>query len=181
MLPKNNLCEREFTWLLETMERRVETDDRCSSTLPGKQVSLACSWWFNLDMPLQCRQWYFKAISVYCLFHHHHHHLSLNREGRWGTTDNFAASFLHFSRFSTAPWDLAKARHVHSMLLSSNLFLCLPCLLPPFTVPCKMVLAPDLMNGRHEHTTAIRVSLRSSGGLRVDQLPAGSWHRLPRW
>ena len=29
-------------------------------------------------------------------------------------------------------------------LLSSHLFLCLPCLILPFTVPCKMVLArPD--------------------------------------
>ena len=27
----------------------------------------------------------------------HHHHLSLNCEGRWGTTDDFATSFLHFS------------------------------------------------------------------------------------
>ena len=27
---------------------------------------------------------------------HHHHHHSLNREGRWGTTDDFATSFLHF-------------------------------------------------------------------------------------
>ena len=33
---------------------------------------------------------------------HHHHHLFLNREGRWGTTDDFANSFLHFSLFSTA-------------------------------------------------------------------------------
>ena len=24
------------------------------------------------------------------------HHLFLNREGRWGTTDDFATSFLHF-------------------------------------------------------------------------------------
>ena len=31
-----------------------------------------------------------------------------------------------------------------SLMLSSHLFLCLPCLLPPFTVPGKMVLArPD--------------------------------------
>ena len=64
------------------------------------------------------------------------------------------------------------------LLLSSHLFLCLPCLLPPFTVPCKMVLAPDLMNGRHEHTTAVCVSLRRSGGLRMVRLPAGSSHRL---
>ena len=28
--------------------------------------------------------------------HHHHYHLSFNREGRWGTTDDFATSFLHF-------------------------------------------------------------------------------------
>ena len=75
---------------------------------------------------------------------HHHHHLSLYREGRWGTTDDFATSFLHFSLFSTAPWDLANSRPVYSLMLSSHLFLCPPCLLPPFTVPCKMVLArPD--------------------------------------
>ena len=61
-------------------------------------------------------------------------HLSLNREGRWGTTDDFATSSLHFSPFSTALWDLAnfKFKPVHSLMLSSHLFLCLPCLLPPF-------------------------------------------------
>ena len=67
-------------------------------------------------------------------------HLYLNREGRWGTTDDFATSFLHFSLFSTALWDVANSRPVHSLMLSFNLFLCLPCLLPPFTVPCKMGL-----------------------------------------
>ena len=76
--------------------------------------------------------------------HHHHRHLSLNREGRWGTTDDFATSSLHFPLFSTALWDLPNSRPVHSLMLSSHLFLCLLCLLPPFTVPCKMVLArPD--------------------------------------
>ncbi|WP_419619002.1 hypothetical protein, partial [Thiolapillus sp.] len=66
-------------------------------------------------------------------FHHHHHHQSLNREGRWGTTDDFATSFLNFSLFSTALWDLPNSRPVHSLMLSSHLFLCPPCLLPPFT------------------------------------------------
>ena len=76
--------------------------------------------------------------------HQHHHQLSLNREGRWGTTDDFATSFLHFSLFSTALWDLPNSRPFHILMLSSHFFLCLPCLLPPFTVPCKMVLArPD--------------------------------------
>ena len=71
---------------------------------------------------------------------HHHHHLSLNCKGHLGTTGDFASSFLHFSLFSTAFWDLVNCRPVHSMMLSSHVFLCLPCLLPPFTVPCKMVL-----------------------------------------
>ena len=50
-------------------------------------------------------------------------HLSLNRDGRWGTTDDFATSFLHFSLFPIALWDLANTRPVHSLMLSSNLFL----------------------------------------------------------
>ena len=98
--------------------------------------------------------------------HHHHHHLSPDHEGRWGTTDESTTSFLHFSLFSTALWDLANSRPVHSLMLSCHLFHCLPCHLPPFTVPCKMV-SQDLMNRRHVQTTAVCVSLqvrRSSCG-----------------
>ena len=40
---------------------------------------------------------------------------------------------------------------------------------------------PDLMIRKHDLTTAVCISLWSSGGLCVIQLPAGSWHRLPRW
>ena len=64
------------------------------------------------------------------------------------------------------------------------------CYLPtPFSVclvffPFLLCLAiwcwPDLMNGRHDHTTALCVSVRWSG-LHVVRLPAGSWHVLPRW
>ena len=68
-------------------------------------------------------------------------HLSLTREGRWGTTDDFTTSFLHSFMFSTSLWDLANSRPIHSLMLSSHLFLRLPCLLPPFTVLWKMVLA----------------------------------------
>ena len=99
--------------------------------------------------------------------HHHHHHQSFNREGRWGTTDDFATSFLHFPLFSTALWDLPNSRPIHSLMLSSHLFLCPPCLLPPFTVPCKMVLArPDeretwLYHCSLRHFTIVR---RSSCG-----------------
>ena len=70
-----------------------------------------------------------------------HLHLTLNRGNRWDTKDDFTISFLLFPLFSTALWDLANSRPVHPLMLSSHLFLCLPCLLPPFTVPCKIVLA----------------------------------------
>ena len=65
-----------------------------------------------------------------------HLHLSLNRESRWGTTDDFTTSFLHFPLPSGT---LANPRPVHSLMLSSHFFrlLCLP----PFIVPCKMVYA----------------------------------------
>ena len=50
-------------------------------------------------------------------------------------------SSIFFFLFSTALWDLGNSRPVYSLMLSSHLFLCLPCFLPPLTVPCKMVLA----------------------------------------
>ena len=140
-----------------------------SATVIGSTFHSFCSFPVCLFVP---------ASSFH--HHHYHHHQFLNHEGRWGTTDDFATSFLHFPLFSTALWDLSNCRPVFSLMLSSHLFLCPPCLLPPSTVPCKMVLArPD--ERENDHTTAVCVSLRSSGGLRVVQLPAGSWHRLPRW
>ena len=82
-----------------------------------------------------------KNVHCHHHHHHHHHHQSLYNEGRRGNTDDFTTSFLHFSLFSPALWDLANSSSVHSLMLSSHLFFCLPCLLPPFTVPCNMVLA----------------------------------------
>ena len=88
------------------------------------------------------------------------HHLSLNHEGRWGTKDDFATSFLYFSLFSIALWDLANSGPVHSLVLSSHLFLCLPCLefFPLFLCLARWFW-PDLMNGGHDHTAAVCVSL----------------------
>ena len=51
----------------------------------------------------------------------------------------------------------------------------------PFSLCLARWFWQDLINGRYDHTTAVCVSLRSSGGLRVVRLPAGSWHGLPRW
>ena len=52
-----------------------------------------------------------------------------------------------FSLFSNALWDLPNSRPVHSLMLSSYIFLW---------------FWPDLMNGRYAHITAVCVSLRSS-------------------
>ena len=71
--------------------------------------------------------------------------ISASPRGQWRTGRN-GENWLqnYFSMFSTALWDLPYFRPVHSLMLSSQLFFCLPCLLPPFAVPCKMVLArPD--------------------------------------
>ena len=39
---------------------------------------------------------------------HHHHHQSLNREGRWGTTDDFGNQFSTFSPVLHCPLGLAE-------------------------------------------------------------------------
>ena len=63
---------------------------------------------------------------------------------RLGMTICAKLKFKKNPLFSTAVWDSANSLPVHSVMLSSYLFFRLPCLLPPFTVPCKMVWArPD--------------------------------------
>ena len=71
-------------------------------------------------------------------------YLSRSLADRWGTTVDFTTSFLHSSRFSAFRSMMFHSRPVHSLMLSSHRFLCLPLRLPPWTVPCRIVLAsPD--------------------------------------
>ena len=71
-------------------------------------------------------------------------YLSRSLADRWGTTVDFTTSFLHSSRFSAFRSMMLHLRPVHSLMLSSHRFLCLPLRLPPWTVPCRIVLAsPD--------------------------------------
>ena len=159
-------------------------DDNTHRTWPGTSaVEWAGTRFSTLDKQLSLSLdifsfFFFSLFS--CLIILSSSHLSLNREGRWGTTDDFATSFLHFPLFSTALWDFANSRPVHSPMSSSNLFLCLPVFFP-LSLCLARWFWPDLMNGKYDHTTAVCVSLRWSGGFRVVRLPAGSWHRLPRW
>ena len=113
--------------------------------------------------------------------HHHHHHQSLNREGRWGTTDDFATQFSPFFPVLHCPLGLAE---LQACPLPSVVFPPLP-LSALSSSPLSLCLArwiwPDLINGKHGHNTAVCVSLRLSGYLRVVQLPARSCYGLPRW
>ena len=101
---------------------------------------------------------------------HHHLHLSLNREGRWGTTDDFTTSFFHLSLYCQSETWRTPGLSVPRCCLPSSSFVRL------VFFPISLCLArwfwPDLMNGKHDHTTAVCVSLRRSGGLHVVRLPA---------
>ena len=66
--------------------------------------------------------------------------LAIQGDGHQGATDEFATIPFHLFLFSAALVELTNSILVHSLILSSHLFLCLP-LLFPFTVPCTIVLA----------------------------------------
>ena len=86
--------------------------------------------------------------AQYSIYHyHHHHHLSLNCEGHLGTTDDFATSFLHFSLFSNALWDLANSRPVHFLMLSSLMLWEDSILMKQDEFAMKWLAYQDLMKG----------------------------------
>ena len=77
--------------------------------------------------------WYLLYNKRFILFY------PITLEGRRGTTYDFATTPFHLILFSDALVELAKSIPVHSLILSSHLFFCLP--LFPFTVPCRIVFA----------------------------------------
>ena len=64
---------------------------------------------------------------------------SLKLGGRRGTTYDVATIPFHPSLSSVALRESPNPFPVHSLILSSHLFFCLPLLLAPFTVPCRIV------------------------------------------
>ena len=65
----------------------------------------------------------------------------LNIGGRQGTTYDVATLLFNHSLSSAALRETPNSIPVHSLMLSSHLFFCLPLLLAPFTVPCRIVFA----------------------------------------
>ena len=80
-------------------------------------------------------KWWPQGTILFFLFY------PITLEGRRGTTDEFATIPFHLDLFSAALVELAKFISVHSLILSSHLFFCLPLFLFPFTVPCRIVFA----------------------------------------
>ena len=98
-------------------------------------------------------------------------HLSLNREGRWGTTEDFATSFLHFPRTPLPPgtWR-TPGLSIPRCCLPTSSSVCL------VFFPLSLCLAkwfwPDLMDGRHVHTA---FTLRLFTMVRSSCGPIASW------
>ena len=110
-----------------------------------------------------------------------YHYLSLNYKGCWGTTDDFTTNFLHFFPCSPLPsgtWWTPGLSIPWGCLPTS---FCVRLVFFPLSLCLARWFGPDLMNGKHVHTTAVCISLRLSGDLHVVQLPAWSWHGLPHW
>ena len=74
-------------------------------------------------------------------------YVSCSLADRWDTTVDFTTSLLHSLRFSA----IFHSRPVHSLMLSSHRFLCLPLRLPPWTVPCT-----DVRQSRNNNRLLLR-------------------------
>ena len=85
--------------------------------------------------------WYGVCLCVQQSHSNYHLHLSRSLVDRWGDTDDLATSSLHSSRLSAVLMAAYSVMPVHSGMLSPRLFFCLPLLLPPCTVPCRIVVA----------------------------------------
>ena len=78
-------------------------------------------------------------------------HLSCSHGDRWGATD-IATLSLHLILFSASLRALQNFNPVYAEILLSQRFFCRPLLLPPCTVPCKIVSAsPADLDTRPNH------------------------------
>ena len=94
-------------------------------------------------------------------------YLSRSLDDRRGTTDDLATSALQPSRSFVFLTVSLTSKHVHSWMLSSHLFFCLPRFQPPCTGPCKIALgSPDDRETWSHHFSFLifTVARRSSCG-----------------
>ena len=111
----------------------TKVEARCRSSRPHDE--LPCHWVWPRPLSenvvvemVNCSRcslrWSWSSAAYLILSY-----LSRSLADRWGTTVDFTTSFLHSSRFSAFRSIIFHSRPVHSLMLSSHRFLCLPQLL----------------------------------------------------
>ena len=101
-------------------------------------------------------------------------------EGCRDTTDEFATIPFHLVLFSAALVELAKLILFHSFILSFQLFFCLPFVLCPYTVPCRIAFAKpeDIQMWRNYLSFHV---LTGSEVHHILQWLLGSFCKPPHW
>ena len=139
-------------------------------------LELSCKFhliWISATCFWSCiRRSHTTRFLFYSLFY------PITLEGRRGTTDEFATIPFHLVLFSAVLVELAKSIPVHSLILSTQLFFCLPLFLFPFTVPCRIVFAKpeDLETWPNHLSFRFLTRIRSSSSS-----PIGSFCEPPHW
>ena len=136
-------------------------------------------------------QWHVKApplsfcqksrLLVTFHHHHHHHHLFCPLTARViGASEMISQPVFPIFPCSPLPSGTCQCQtpglSIPWCCLPTSSSVCL--VFFPLSLCHARWFWSDLMNGRHDHTTAVCVSLRSSGDHRVVQLPAWSWLSL---
>ena len=112
--------------------------------------------------------------------HHHHHYLSLDHEGRWGTTDDSQpiSTIFPCSPLPSGTWR-TPGLSIPWCFLPTSSSVCL--VFFPLSLCLARCFWPDLINGRHDHTTEVCVSLWWSGHLCVVQVQVSHNSLWKKW
>ena len=174
--------------ILQSHDRRLLS--RLWTTMLSWLRGCACTGW-SVPLLLQYAKsrfvmyWYaFVCWQTYRIYYHLFYSIlfyPITLLGRWGTTDDFETIPFHLVLSSTALVELAKSIPVHTLVLSSHLFFCLPLLLFPFIVPFRIVFAKpeDLETWPNNLSFRFLTSVRSSSYSPIDLL--GSSCEPPHW
>ena len=108
--------------------------------------------------------------------HHLHVHLSLNNGGSLGHHRWLHNQFppFFYSQLPSGTW-WTPSLAIPWCCLPTSSTVCL--VFFPLSLCLASWFLPDLINGRHVHTTSVCISLHWSS-LCVVQLPTGSWHNF---
>ena len=148
---EHSLCQPSRKWVSFFNKGRI----RQRKERDGLRLSSAVhkiQWDSNPTAPMTIRLWETFTFTFYNLIYGYSSSLAypITLQGLWGTADDFATALFHLILSSAVLVELAKSIPVHSLILSSHHFFCLPLLLFPYIVSCRIVFAKlkTLRNGQ---------------------------------